>query len=131
MPNAPGLLLVDDESMLLQLLEIIFSREGYRVFTCTSGQSAIDLFRREHQHIDLVLLDVCMPEIDGPQTLQELQRIQPSVRACFMSGFTGVYGTEALLGMGALRLFDKPFQIETLIQDISQLIHSEAQRRAA
>ncbi len=61
-----------------------------------------------------MLLDVRMPGMDGPQTLAALKRINPAVLCCFMTGYAGDYTGEGLLALGAVRLFEKPFQLDEI-----------------
>jgi DNA-binding NtrC family response regulator len=127
---SPGILVVDDDPMLLGLLHTVLARQGFRVWTCGGGEEALTTFRRFQSDIAVVLLDVCMPGLDGPATLAELRRLDPGVRACFMSGHTGAYSVEELLGLGALRFFDKPFQIQPLTEGLWALA-VEGVRRSA
>jgi len=62
-----------------------------------------------------VLLDVQMPDLDGPDTLAALQKINPGVRFCFISGNTGKYHTEQLWAMGAAHVLQKPFASLSLL----------------
>src|SRR5262245_42154394 len=103
--DRPGILVVDDDAMLRTLLVAVLARKGFRIWAAGEGHAAIDLFRRLQGQVSLVLLDVCMPGLDGPRTLAELRRLEPGLRACFMSGHTGNYAPEELLGQGALRFF--------------------------
>jgi DNA-binding NtrC family response regulator len=115
------ILIVDDDPLLLNLLDIVFQRKGFVVRLASHGQEAVSLYEQEHASIDVVLLDVCMPGLDGPETLQEMERIHPGVAACFMSGFTGQYTPEDLLKRGGRQLFAKPFRIEEITQALWQL----------
>jgi CheY-like chemotaxis protein len=119
--NRPGILIVDDDGMLLRLLNAVLDRQGFAVWTATTGTKAIDLYREHQGAIGIVLLDVCMPEMDGPQTFRELRRINPDVRACFMSGFAGRYVPEELLSAGGLRFIEKPFEILPLAEQMWEL----------
>jgi CheY-like chemotaxis protein len=74
-----------------------------------NGTEAIDLYRQHHQTLSLVLLDVRLPDMDGPATLAALQQIKPQVRCCFMSGHTGTHTPDQLLALGAVAFFPKPF----------------------
>jgi DNA-binding NtrC family response regulator len=131
-PNTPppGILVIDDDQMLLGLLQTVFSRRGFQVWTSASGHAALDVYRQNQESISVVLLDVCMPGMDGPQTLGELRRINPAVRCCFMSGHLGRYSPEELQFQGALQLFDKPFHIQPLAEQLWQLAQ-ETQRQSA
>jgi CheY-like chemotaxis protein len=64
----PGILVVDDESAIRKVLGIVLSRHGFSVWTAAGGGEAVALFRQHQGSIGLVLLDVRMPGMDGPQT---------------------------------------------------------------
>lgn len=129
-PTAPGLLVVDDDAILLPLLRTFFNLQGFLVWACSSGAEAVSVYRQNQRGIDIVLLDVRMPGLDGPQTLAELRSINPTVRACFMSGHLGDYTPEQLHAMGAVRLFDKPFQLAALADELRRIVAGTARRSA-
>src|SRR4051794_23051074 len=117
-PRPPTILVVDDEAAILRLLAYALGRAGFVVLTAGGGAEAVEVFRREGAVIDLVLLDVQMPPpLGGPAALRELRRIDPAVRAAFMSGSTGDYTDADLLALGALRVFAKPFASLTDLAD--------------
>ena len=105
----PEVLVVDDEQEVRSFLELVLRRSGLTVRSAASGHEALELFRERHQSIRVALLDVQMPGMDGPATLAALREIDPKVECCFMSGDTGKYGPEELLGLGAAHLCRKPF----------------------
>ena len=128
--DTPGILVVDDDPALLTLLETVFRRRGFSVWCANSGEAAIELYRRHQADIGVVLLDVCMPFLDGPGTLTGLRQVNAGVRACFMSGFTGRYSLDDLFALGAVRFFDKPFRIAAMADDLWQLAQG-GQRQTA
>ena len=128
--GSPGILVVDDDPTLLALLEAVFRRRGFRVWSANSGEAAVKLYELQQADIGVVLLDVCMPTLDGPGTLARLRSVNPGVRACFMSGFTGRYSLEELFAMGAVGFFDKPFQIVPLADELWTLAQG-GQRQTA
>jgi serine/threonine-protein kinase RsbW len=108
----PGVLVVDDQPHVRQLLELVLAREGFAVWSAGTGKAAVEFCRRNRGLIGAVLLDVRMPGLDGPATLAALREINPHVRALFVSGGdTGPYTPEALLGMGAEAVLQKPFDL--------------------
>ncbi len=117
----PGILVVDDDATVLRLLELVLQRRGFNVLLARNGREAVTLYQARQAQIHVVLLDVCMPELDGPQTLEQLRRIHPGLIACFMSGNTGLYTPQDLLQMGAVQFFNKPFRLEELSQTLWQL----------
>jgi CheY-like chemotaxis protein len=121
--HRPTILVVDDEDAILRLLAEALSRAGFEVLTAGSGVEAVAAYR-SRDGIDLVLLDVRMPPpLDGPHTLRELRRLDPTVRAAFMSGSTGEYTDEDLCALGALRVFAKPFaSLDELADALRELV---------
>jgi len=105
-------LVVDDHDGIRQMLQTALRTLNFEVHIAANGARAIDLFSREA--IDLVLMDVQMPVMDGPKTLAALQKIRPGVRCCFMSGNSGAYTTEELLRRGAACVIEKPFRLADL-----------------
>jgi DNA-binding response OmpR family regulator len=126
---SPGILIIDDEPAIRTLLEAICRLRGFRVYQAESGRAGLELYRQERANISLVLLDVRMPGLDGPQTLAELRRCNPAVACCFMSGQTGS-SPEELLALGALRFFPKPFAIRELAEELWTLAQQTLQRSA-
>src|SRR5262245_38673653 len=88
-PATPSVLVVDDDPGVRRLLDRALPLHGFRVRLAAGGPEALDVFEAHHPDIDLVLLDVRMPTLDGPATLAALARIKPDVRCVFMSGDTG------------------------------------------
>lgn len=123
-PQPPGILVVDDEDFLLSLLEVVLKRQGFQVFTASSGQDALTVFSAHHDAIDMALLDVRMPGMDGPTTLLALRQIKPGLRCCFMSGELGTVKIDDLLALGAERVFLKPFAMTQVAAELWNLVHS-------
>jgi CheY-like chemotaxis protein len=118
----PGVLVVDDDKVIRELLELGLDDAGFDVYLAGGGMEAVEVFQRRVERIDLVLLDVCMPGLNGPQTLAVLRIINPSIRCCFMSGNTGSYTQSDLLQLGASHLFNKPFGLPEVGRIIRRII---------
>jgi DNA-binding response OmpR family regulator len=110
----PAVLVVDDEPSLRHLLAAGLPRYGFAVHTACGGHEALELFRSHPGGFAAVLLDVCMPRLDGPATLTALRAIAPAVRCCFITGHSGRSGTDDLLALGAARVVEKPFRLDDL-----------------
>jgi CheY-like chemotaxis protein len=119
----PSVLVVDDDAAIRAVLRAGLERHGLQVWLAASGEEAIDLYRRHWQAIAVVLLDVRMPGLDGPETFDALRRLDPHVRACFMSGDPGDYEPEELLARGARQVFAKPFRVAELATALWLLGH--------
>jgi CheY-like chemotaxis protein len=125
-PRAYGLLVVDDEEYVRDVLDRALKQQGFTVWLAARGQEAISLYRRHSQAIDLVLLDVRMPGLDGPQTLAALQEMNAQVRCCFMSGDLGSYADWQLCNLGAARVIRKPFRLAEVAEVLWELASSAA-----
>jgi two-component system OmpR family response regulator len=106
----PEVLVVEDEPAVRQCLAVVLRHYGFAVREAGSGERAVEVYERHRDTIAVVLLDVQMPGLDGPQTFALLRDINPAVRAVFMSGNTGVYSAEELLALGACHVLGKPFR---------------------
>jgi CheY-like chemotaxis protein len=125
----PGILVADDMALILTLFKIELECRGFNVWLAVDGDDALDLYRRHREEIDLVLLDVQMPGLDGPQTLEALQQLNPDVVACFMTGNAGIYTEEDLLERGAAWVFSKPFRPAD-VADVLQKVASNPPSRS-
>jgi CheY-like chemotaxis protein len=127
-PRADGLLVVDDDEGVRGVLAVLMRHQDFAVWVAADGQEALDLYRRHREVIDVVLLDVRMPGMDGPGTLAALRELNPRMRCCFMSGDLGDYTEEGLCHLGAATLFRKPFRPAEAAQVLRELA-KEARRR--
>jgi DNA-binding response OmpR family regulator len=126
----PGVLVVDDEAHVRQLLELVLTREGFRVWSAGGGRAAVEFYRRNQGLIGAVLLDVKMPGLDGPATLAALRQINPDVRALFISADPGAYAAETLLGMGADAVLQKPFDLSEVCRAVrGVLVRGQSDRQ--
>jgi CheY-like chemotaxis protein len=105
---------VDDDPDVRTLLQVLLQEDGYAVWLTSDGYQAVKAYRGNRQDIDLVLMDVRMPGMDGPQTLAALQQFDPQLRCCFMTGDLGRYTERELLDRGAKCILYKPFRLGEL-----------------
>jgi len=103
------ILVVDDDPHVRAMLGTALKSFGFAVTLASGGTEAIQTYQQGRGAIDLVLLDVRMPGLDGPETLAALRKADPAVRCCFMSGHAAMYSEAELLGMGAAGVIGKPF----------------------
>jgi DNA-binding response OmpR family regulator len=123
--GSPVILIADDEPLIRDMLARYLSAHNFRTLSARDGQEALDIFRRRGEEIALVLLDIRMPGLSGPETLSALRLLDPEVRCCFMSGDPGGYTAEELRACGALHLFTKPFRPEEMVDVLRRLTREE------
>lgn len=116
-----GILVVDDNEDVRSVLQCVLSQAGFSVWLASSGREALEVYRNRDITIDVVLLDVCMPDLDGPQTLAAMQQVTPRVVCCFMTGHAGSHTDRDLRGRGAVAVFTKPFRIPELIEALWEI----------
>ncbi len=116
------ILLVDDESLMQELGRELLEENGYRVMVAGDGVEAIKLFRNHYHEIDLVILDLLMPKLDGGQTYIEMKKIKPDVKAFFCTGYTPQEIIGALLEEESLRALQKPFRPAEFVQTVRDML---------
>ena len=119
-PDAITLLVVEEDEAVRSFLNVALKNKSFEVLLAASGTEALQLFREHADRIRLVLMDVNMEGLDGPETLVQLQQMKPGVTCCFMSGDTSAARWPDLLAIGARKVFTKPF---SSIQDLAQALH--------
>jgi two-component system response regulator (stage 0 sporulation protein F) len=122
-PQEPiGVLVVDDQHLVRIMVQLGLERNGFEVWQAANGREAIDLYREHREQIAVVLLDVCMPGLDGLQTLDALLQLNPSIVACFMSGDPGADRPGGWLRRGAAPIIAKPFHLDVLANVLRLLV---------
>ena len=81
-------LLVEDEPVVLRLARDLLAENGYRVLAASSGVDALSIAQRETETIHLLVTDVVMPEMSGPELADRMRKLRPGVRVLYMSGYT-------------------------------------------
>ena len=122
----PGILIVEDEKELREMLKVSLLRNGYTVFESENGKDAISHFKPPQT--DLVITDLIMPDEDGLKVIIKLREKKPSIKIIAISG-GGKAGPGSYLNMakalGANAVFSKPFSIRDLINKIEELLNHE------
>ena len=106
----PTVLVVEDDDTLRVVLARELRKRGISVRTAADGAEAVEEYARPAGRIDLVLMDVNMPGLSGPEALAALRADHPGVRCCFMTADQRPTTRRALLARGALEVFGKPFE---------------------
>ena len=103
------ILLVDDEPSIVAIAREVLELLGYRVLTAGSGKEAVDVFRAYKGRIDLVILDMIMPQMSGGETFDLLKGIDPEVRVLLSSGYSITGEANRIVDRGCRGFIQKPF----------------------
>ena len=82
------ILFIDDEEMVIDVGKHMLDRLGYEVVTANSGREAVEIFRSNYPSIEMVILDMIMPDMGGGETFDQLKDINPQVRVLLSSGYS-------------------------------------------
>ena len=120
------ILVLEDEARVRKLVCEVLAGRGYKVLEAVRGEEAIRLATEHAGHIHLLLADVVMPEMSGPQALEQIRARHPNMRVLFMSGYTD----EAMVHHGILDsgapFLQKPFLPETLARKVREVLAASA-----
>jgi signal transduction histidine kinase/CheY-like chemotaxis protein len=118
------LLLVDDEEVIRGFATEILSAHGYQVIACQNGREASEIYAASPGKIDLVILDLFMPVMDGKETLAALKKINPQARVVISSGYAE---TKELKGLeGEIRAFiHKPYKSAELLRKVREVLDKD------
>jgi PAS domain S-box-containing protein len=105
------ILLVDDEEGPIQVEKLMLKELGYEVMTARSGREAIDIYTQNIDKVNLIALDMIMPEMNGRATYEELKKINPDAKILLVSGYSLNKQVEELLDLGCKGFIQKPFDI--------------------
>ncbi|MFH0909884.1 MAG: PAS domain S-box protein [bacterium] len=119
------ILLVEDESTVRRLSIRHLRSFGYHVIEARNGEEALRLFRKSPRPIDLVLTDVVMPSMGGPELVDRLREIKPTIRVAYMSGFAEEVTMGHIQVAHAATLIVKPFTRETLALTIRSVLDED------
>ncbi len=110
-------LLVEDDAVMRQMTKRMLEEHGYRVLEAQDGKSALEVIGTNHAAIDLVLTDVVMKGMNGPELVLRLIESHPASKVVYMSGYTGELVANRGIDSG-IRLLEKPFTRAELLRTL-------------
>lgn len=112
------ILLIDDEDQVRLLFQMALEEAGYRVLSAESGKNGLRLL--QHQEVDLILVDVLMPDMDGLEVIQLLRKTRPASKIIAISGGSGEWNyLHAAKSLGADDTLKKPLNLQELLEAIA------------
>ena len=119
------ILLIDDEEMIIKVGKELLQELGYDVLSARSGQEAMELYEKNADKIDLVIMDMIMPGMGGGETFDRLKKINPDIKVLLSSGYSINGQASKILERGCDGFIQKPFNLIQLSDKISQIIRSK------
>ena len=116
-------LIVDDEEMIRNSAEMLLKKIGYTVFTVSSGLKAVEFINQRDGDIDVILLDMIMPELGGRETYYRIMSKYPKSKIIISSGFSDDHIAREIIKAGARAFIQKPFSIKTLSNTLYTVIN--------
>jgi PAS domain S-box-containing protein len=126
-PHAPGsetVLVVEDEPGVRSLITRLLERRGYRVIGCPSASAALEVFGNPETSFDMMITDVVMPRMSGPELARRLVHVDPSLQVLFISGHLG----ETMESQGLIEnsaLLAKPFTARALLRKVRSMLDGD------
>jgi CheY-like chemotaxis protein len=112
------ILLIDDEDSVRMIFQVALERAGYRVLTAESGKHGLRLL--EQQEVDLIFVDIFMPEMDGLELIPLLRKTRPATKIIAISGGSGQRNyLDIAKHLGAHDTLKKPFSLQELLEAVS------------
>ena len=116
------ILLVDDEELIIDVGQAILEKLGYRVVVSRGGQEAIQMITDRGAEINLVILDMIMPGMDGSTTFDRIREIEPGIPVLLSSGYAINGNADKIVRRGCNGFIQKPYNISELSQKIRKVL---------
>ncbi len=120
-----GVLLVDDEDVIIDVGQEILETLGYQVYVARSGREAIEIYRADKDRIEMVILDIVMPDMGGGEAYDMIKKINPGVKVLLSSGYSIDGEAAEILRRGCNGFIQKPFDITQLSQKLREILDKQ------
>jgi len=118
-------LFVDDEDMIIEVAEELFEQLGYKVLTAGNGREAIETYEKNKERIDMVLLDMIMPDMSGGETYDKLKEINPDIKVLLASGYSMNGTATEIMDRGCNGFIQKPFKMKEFSQKLREILNQK------
>jgi signal transduction histidine kinase/ActR/RegA family two-component response regulator len=122
------ILLVDDEEVIINVATDMLKSLGYHVICAREGKEAVQIYTRRHAGIDLVILDMIMPEMSGFETYNYLKSINPNINVLLASGFSQKGQAGEIVARDGQSFIQKPFDLSRLSQKLNAILPESRSR---
>ena len=116
------ILVIDDEPMILKVADHLLRALGYRVITASGGKEGLRIYRERGLEIDLVILDMIMPDMEGGEVFESLKRMNSQIKVLLSSGYSINGRAREILKRGCVGFLQKPFTLAELSQKVKDAL---------
>jgi len=116
-------LVVDDEYNIRSMMKEIMEMSGLKVFTAGDGRAGVDIYQQHKKEIDLIIMDMVMPIMDGRAAFNEIRKINPKQKIFIISGYSQREDLEDIMENGAVGFLRKPFQVKEIIEKVQEILN--------
>lgn len=120
-----GILVIDDEQDVLEVVKTMLETTDFKVYTVSSGREGIEFFRTNADNIDIILMDITMPNMNGEVAFREIRKISADVPVILSSGYSEHDVKQQFTEKCTADFIQKPYQIKTLIGKINMILRSK------
>jgi len=122
-------LIVDDEDVVLKVAIKMLEELGYKVYSAESGMQALEVFKKNKEEIDLVILDMIMPGMGGAEVFEAIKSEKPDVKILLSSGYSINGKAQDILRRGCDGFIQKPFDLGGLSHKLREIIEAKRPSR--
>jgi two-component system cell cycle sensor histidine kinase/response regulator CckA len=115
-------LIVDDEEIMLDIESFMLQKIGFNILKAGNSAEACQLYKDKKEHIDIVVLDMIMPDENGANTYKRLKKMNPDIRVLVSSGLERDGSIDEILNDGQNGFIRKPFQFEEFTNNIDAML---------
>jgi CheY-like chemotaxis protein len=120
------ILMAEDHEGLREIARQTLSQLGYRVLVAVDGEEAVEMFRLHHAKIDLVLLDVVLPKLGGPEAYSRMSKLKPGLPVLFTTGYSPDTSMLRSVQQRELPLLQKPYTPQELARRVREAFAASA-----
>ena len=116
------ILIVDDEKIMLDIESFMLQKIGFNTLKASNSVEACRLYKEKKEHIDIVVLDMHMPDENGSETYKRLKRMNPDIRVLISSGSKNNRDVDEILNDGQNGFIKKPFKFDEFIFNVDTIL---------
>ena len=116
------ILLVDDEDLVIDIGQKMLAKMGYETLIARGGQETIEVYRQHGDRIDLTILDMIMPDMNGRKTYESLKKLKPALKVLLSSGYSLNDQARKIMDLGCQGFIQKPFDVTQLSRKIREIL---------